>query len=46
MGLVSLATSLLAFGSAATATSLADRNGKNNKLTSGLCHTLVFCDIY
>lgn len=46
MGLVSLATSLLAFGSVATAASLAERNGKNAKLTSGLCPNQVFLKTY
>jgi hypothetical protein len=37
MGLLSLATTFLAFGSAASAASLAKRNSNSQKLTPGLC---------
>lgn len=46
MGLVSLATSLLAFGSVTTAASLAERNGNSKKLTPGLCPDLVLLETY
>lgn len=46
MGLLSLATTFLAFGSAASAASLAKRNSNSQKLTPGLfqvssCETRV-----